>query len=99
MVLLNYLPIYEVAKSLQPFQIRLLPFLYSLNGRGTTSHSYFPAKSTACSINQSQHTTEEAFGENGQCEITKDLMNITKNLMNAAQDIPIATYAKYIIVP
>ena len=41
----------------------------------------------------------EAFGENGQSEITKDLLNIIKDLMNATQDLLIATYAKYNIIP
>ena len=41
----------------------------------------------------------EGFGENGQSEITKDLLNIIKVLMNATQDLLIATYAKYNIIP
>ena len=39
----------------------------------------------------------EGFGENGQCEITKNLMNIAKDLMNAALDLLIAT--KYNGIP
>ena len=64
-----------------------------------TTHN-LSAKRTVC---QHQHSwklnLKVSNGENGQSEITKDLLNIIKDLMNATQDLLIATYAKYNIIP
>ena len=75
----SYLSIYEVVKSSQPSQIKLLLFLHSFDGRDTisykTRHQHKRQLEAKTKVNIS---TLEGFCENERCEITKDLLNIAK---------------------
>ena len=85
---LSYLPIYEIAISLQPSQCILLPLLHSFSGRNSTWHPYFTCKKGCFTASTKVNTCAyEAFGENQQFEITGDLISQSRNLM-------ITTYAK-----
>ena len=90
---LSYLPIHEITKSLQPPQCKLLPFLHSFSGRDTTSHPYFTSEKGWFIASTKVNTSAlEAFGENGQFDITDELIN-------QARDLIIAIYSKSNAIP
>ncbi|XP_014661995.1 PREDICTED: uncharacterized protein LOC106805038 [Priapulus caudatus] len=78
----NYLPIHQMAVALGPSQCRALPFILSLSGRDTTSYPFFTGKKTWISSSKTTDISKlEDFGEQGQQDITLELIDQARKLV------------------